>query len=99
MLTGFPRNVVLPRHCWGAAAALAALLASPAGAAPEDVLARGAYLARITGCVGCHTPRTHDGDVVEPRLMSGGDHPIPSALARIFPPNLTPDKTTGLGDW
>ncbi len=31
--------------------------------------------------------------------MSGGDHPIAGNLGRFFPPNVTPDKTTGLGTW
>jgi mono/diheme cytochrome c family protein len=74
-----------------AASVLPALSATPA--------ARGAYLARITGCIGCHTPRTRGGEVAESRLMSGGDHPIAGNLGRFFPPNVTPDKTTGLGAW
>lgn len=66
-----------------------------------DLVARGAYLARITGCVGCHTPRTPNGDVVEERLLSGGDHTIAAAgnRGRFYPPNLTPDMKTGLGAW
>jgi hypothetical protein len=71
----------------------------PAWSATPAPAARGAYLARITGCIGCHTPRTHNGGVVESRLMSGGDHPIAGNLGRFFPPNVTPDKTTGLGAW
>ncbi len=75
------------------------MASSPAAAATQEAIARGGYLARITGCIGCHTPRTHDGDVAEARLMSGGDHPIAGNLGRFFPPNVTPDKVTGLGDW
>jgi mono/diheme cytochrome c family protein len=71
----------------------------PASSATPESSARGAYLARITGCIGCHTPRTHGGEVAESRLMSGGDHPIAGTLGRLFPPNVTPDKTTGLGAW
>jgi hypothetical protein len=82
----------------GAAVAFAGIIL-PAWSATPDVIARGGYLARITGCVGCHTPRTRDGDVVEARLMSGGDHPIAGNLGRVFPPNVTPDKATGLGTW
>jgi mono/diheme cytochrome c family protein len=71
----------------------------PASSSTPKSTARGAYLARITGCIGCHTPRTHSGGVAESRLMSGGDHPIAGNLGRFFPPNVTPDKTTGLGAW
>ena len=73
--------------------------AMPARAETRALVTRGAYLARITGCIGCHTPRMLNGDVVEARLMSGGDHPIAGNLGRFFPPNVTPDKTTGLGGW
>jgi hypothetical protein len=33
--------------------------------------------------------------------LSGGDHAIPAggSLARLYPPNLTPDRETGLGAW
>jgi mono/diheme cytochrome c family protein len=87
------------RVAFAAATAFAFCLA--ARGAPSDLVARGAYLARITGCVGCHSPRTRSADVVENRLLSGGDHPIAAAgnLGRFYPPNITPDKKTGLGDW
>lgn len=83
----------------GSAAATALLLCGPVQG--SDLLARGAYLARITGCVGCHTPRTSDGGVVEERLLSGGDHTIAAAgkHGRFYPPNLTPDRETGIGSW
>ncbi len=84
---------------FGAAAALIIANVLPASCETPAAVARGAYLARITGCIGCHTPRARGGDVVESRLMSGGDHPIAGNLGRFFPPNVTPDKTTGIGDW
>ena len=83
----------------GLYAAIAILSGSSAWSESADLTERGAYLARITGCVGCHTPRTRDGDVVTSQLMAGGDHPIPSNLGLFVPPNITPDKATGLGDW
>jgi mono/diheme cytochrome c family protein len=90
---------ILTRLCMPAAAATAFVLCGPAQG--SDLLARGAYLARIAGCVGCHTPRTPTGDVVEDRLLSGGDHAIAAAgnRGRFYPPNLTPDMETGLGAW
>ncbi len=97
---GFSRILLLRRRLY----VTLVILAAPgwnasAWSAPVDLMERGAYLAEITGCVGCHTPRTPDGHVVKSRLMSGGDHPIPSNLGRFFPPNITPDKATGIGDW
>lgn len=92
-----PNAQTLARLCFAAATAFA--LHGPAQG--SDLLARGAYLARITGCVGCHTPRTPDGGVVEDRLLSGGDHTIAAAgnRGRFYPPNLTPDMQTGIGSW
>lgn len=71
-----------------------------AHAGPDDVLERGAYLAWITGCVGCHSPRTDEGYVVPEALLSGGNHPIGAgALGKLYPPNITPDVETGIGSW
>jgi mono/diheme cytochrome c family protein len=82
------------------AASALALSAQVAHADSLDPLSRGAYLARITGCAGCHTPRTAAGELVVDRLMTGGDRPIPAgALGRFYPPNLTPDLETGIGGW
>lgn len=64
------------------------------------LLARGAYLSRITGCAGCHSPRAATGELNNERLLSGGDHPIASGgSVRFYPPNLTPDDQTGIGGW
>ena len=72
----------------------------PVHGEPADLLARGAYLSRITGCAGCHSPRTATGELNNERLMSGGDHPIATGSSvRIYPPNLTPDAQTGIGGW
>lgn len=82
--------------------ALIALLWAPGASRGESdgVIARGAYLARITGCAGCHSPRLPAGEVDETRLLTGGDHPIGAGPSvRIYPPNLTPDPGTGLGGW
>jgi mono/diheme cytochrome c family protein len=76
------------------------LAACAADAEPLDPLARGAYLARITGCAGCHTPRTAEGELIVERLMTGGERPIPAGtLGRFYPPNITPDLETGIGTW
>lgn len=82
------------------AASALVLSAHPANAGSPDPLSRGAYLARITGCAGCHTPRTAAGELIVDRLMTGGERPIPAgALGRFYPPNITPDIETGIGKW
>ena len=64
---------------------------------PSD---RGAYLAYVTGCVGCHSPHDEAGNVLEGRLLAGGDHPIRAASgAGVYPPNITPDPSAGVGGW
>ncbi len=61
---------------------------------------RGAYLAYVTGCVGCHSPHDEAGNVLEGQLLSGGDHPIrATGGAGIYPPNITPDARSGIGGW
>jgi cytochrome c553 len=80
------------------ALALLACLPGPAGA--EDEVSRGAYLARVTGCEGCHSAHDAAGNILPGHLMAGGDHPIrASGGASLVPPNITPDRETGIGGW
>jgi mono/diheme cytochrome c family protein len=76
---------------------VAALLAAPAAA---DDVARGAYLARLMDCGGCHTPGALLGKPDAARPLAGGDvgFEIPQ-LGIFYPPNLTPDAKNGLGAW
>jgi mono/diheme cytochrome c family protein len=53
-------------------------------------LTRGAYLAAIGNCAGCHTARGGE------RLAGG--RPIPTPFGTVFSSNLTPDAT-GLAGW
>jgi mono/diheme cytochrome c family protein len=68
--------------------------------AEEDGVERGAYLARIMDCAGCHTPGAFQGQPELSRHLAGGEigFEIPG-LGVFFPPNLTPDVATGLGEW
>ena len=61
---------------------------------------RGAYLAQIMDCGGCHTPGALAGKPDERRAFAGSDigFGIPE-LGVFYPPNLTPDNETGLGRW
>lgn len=66
----------------------------PAAEAPVNVAGdakRGAYLARLAGCVTCHTaPGTAS--------MSGGAA-LTSRFGAFYAPNITPDPTYGIGAW
>jgi mono/diheme cytochrome c family protein len=64
--------------------------ATPPSTAPVS-LERGAYLAAVGNCAGCHTARGGS------RLAGG--RPIPTPFGTVFSPNLTPDARTGLGSW
>lgn len=63
-------------------------LAAPA--APEQV-ARGAYLARVGGCAGCHT--------APGGAAYAGGRGIETPFGTVYSSNLTPDPATGLGRW
>lgn len=62
---------------------------TPRSSAPAD-LKRGAYLAAVGNCAGCHTARGGE------RLAGG--RAIPTPFGTVFSSNLTPDAT-GLGGW
>lgn len=65
----------------------------------EAGISRGAYLARVMDCGGCHMPRGADGAPIEGAGLSGGSigFEIPG-LGIFWPSNLTPDDT-GLKGW
>lgn len=72
----------------------------PGASLADDLVARGAYLARVTGCEGCHSAHDAGGQIPPSRLMAGGDHAIRAGGgASIVPPNITPDRDTGIGGW
>ncbi|HYF09089.1 MAG TPA: cytochrome c [Acetobacteraceae bacterium] len=67
---------------------------------PTAVRSRGEYLATIMDCGGCHTGGALAGQP-DPRLHlagSGIGFGIPG-VGIVYPPNLTPDRETGLGAW
>jgi mono/diheme cytochrome c family protein len=81
-------------------AMLAASLNSAAAA--EDLRARGAYLVTTIGsCGNCHTPRSPSGQPLAGMALAGGfsfDTHEPG-IGVVTPPNITPDKETGIGNW
>jgi cytochrome c5 len=52
---------------------------------------RGEYLAKAGDCIACHT--RPDG-----KPFAGGV-PIVTPFGSVYPPNITPDKETGIGSW
>lgn len=80
-----------------AATVAAAISARPADAAD---LERGRYLAQIMDCGGCHTRGVFLGAPDMNLYLAGSEvgFRLPG-LGVFYPPNLTPDAETGLGEW
>ncbi len=71
--------------------------AAPTAPAPAPVppALRGAYLAGILGCAGCHTPWGEKGRD-DTKLYAGN---APREPGKAGTPNITQDKATGIGTW
>jgi mono/diheme cytochrome c family protein len=72
--------------------------------APDSMAAmtpvqRGAYLVTVTGCHDCHTPGTFYGTPDMSRQLSGSELGWQGPWGVSYARNLTPDATTGLGNW
>jgi mono/diheme cytochrome c family protein len=60
--------------------------------ATPDMVKRGAYLVQAADCISCHT--TAGG---EP--FAGGREFDLGSMGKLYSPNITPDKETGIGTW
>ncbi|HEY0845678.1 MAG TPA: cytochrome c [Noviherbaspirillum sp.] len=58
---------------------------------PQELVARGAYLARAGDCMACHTTRGG--------APYAGGRAIRTPFGTVYAPNITADKETGIGDW
>lgn len=74
-----------------AAAATACLPIASAAAADQDLVARGAYIARAADCMSCHS--------AEGGEPYAGGLPINTPFGKIYSNNITPDPETGIGGW
>jgi mono/diheme cytochrome c family protein len=68
------------------------LLAAGSAFAQGDAK-RGEYLAKAGGCVGCHTEEK------EGATPFAGGRALETPFGTFFGPNITPDKTAGIGNW
>ncbi|RED51607.1 c-type cytochrome [Aestuariispira insulae] len=59
----------------------------------EGDVGRGAYIARLTGCIACHTNIKAGG-----KVLAGGA-PIVTEFGSFYPPNITPHESDGIGTW
>jgi mono/diheme cytochrome c family protein len=94
---GIKMNIVFKALTLSLATAIAFVVPGRPAMA-ETLVERGAYLVRgIAACGNCHSPQAADGSVTGPAL-SGGEALVQPAFTA-YPPNLTPDPETGLGNW
>jgi mono/diheme cytochrome c family protein len=80
-------------------------LTLPDGGIGQDV-AKGRYLVGLLGCASCHTDGALIGNPDPSKTLAGSNigiaysNPMVNEFpGAVYPPNLTPDKETGLGDW
>ncbi|MBO6519954.1 MAG: cytochrome c [Rhodospirillales bacterium] len=59
----------------------------------EGDIQRGAYVARLSACITCHTDTRNGGQVL------AGGAPIKTPFGTFHAPNITPDKEFGIGNW
>jgi mono/diheme cytochrome c family protein len=71
----------------------------PATAIPAHTanIANGEVLYTVGGCRNCHKPNAEQAGL-DPNLPSGG-FPLKTPIGVLYPPNLTPDAQTGIGNW
>jgi len=80
----------------------------PGNFAPENryQVERGEYLIELLGCGACHTEGALEGAPQMDLALAGSStgiawsNPLGDRYpAVVYPPNITPDKETGIGDW
>ena len=80
----------------------------PGNFAPENryQVERGEYLVELLGCGACHTEGALEGAPQMNMALAGSSigiawsNPLGDQYPGIvYPPNITPDKETGIGDW
>src|SRR5664280_3158841 len=70
---------------------LATCTLAQAAPASQELVQRGAYLARAGDCIACHTAR-------EGQPFAGGQ-PFDISVGRVYSTNITPDLETGIGHY
>lgn len=76
---------------WGCASQESVAPAEPPKSFPREQIAKGAELAHLGNCMGCHT--------VEGGKPYAGGTPLKTPFGTIHGTNITPDPETGIGRW
>ena len=69
------------------------LTGGPVRAQQTELIKKGEYLTIAGGCISCHTDFRKKG-----KPFAGGA-PIPTPFGTFYPPNITPSKEHGIGNW
>jgi mono/diheme cytochrome c family protein len=77
-------------YAWPREQAVASSSPADYAATPAN-LARGAYLARAGDCMACHT--------APGGAAYAGGRALDTPFGRLYAPNITPDRATGIGAW
>ena len=84
------RRSVAPVHLrWLSRTVFVLIACLQAAVADEVLIERGRYLFIAAGCGSCHT---------RDAALAGGK-PLETPFGTFFPPNISPDKTLGIGAW
>jgi cytochrome c553 len=78
-------------RCGSAPAPVPSTPAANSSPAPTDLAARGAYLARVGNCLGCHTATGG--------ANYAGGRGIETPFGTVYTSNLTADHDSGIGAW
>ena len=92
------RRTAIGIAAMAAAIAIAFGLAGGKGAraaSADDLVERGAYLAKAGDCVSCHTAASGSAE----SLAFAGGLAIATPYGDLVSPNITPDDGTGIGTW
>ncbi len=69
------------------------MLVAAFASAEETAVSHGEYLIHAGGCIDCHTD-----DEKEAVPLAGG-RSLETPFGTFYSPNITPDPTTGIGEW
>jgi len=79
------------------------VVTTPIAVAPPSLpnhtpdLANGKVIYNAGGCISCHAPGADLKDVAAD--VPAGGKPLKTPIGILYPPNLTPDVETGMGQW
>ena len=78
---------------WARVVIASCILVAANISAQETRIEKGEYLLHAAGCISCHTADEDDA------VPLAGGRALETPFGTFYPPNITPDRQTGIGDW